>query len=93
MVRRRFAAEGIDTSALVTRTERATSTSAVLIDATGERSFAHYAGAPRLLDRAGPLGSARSVRSEPAMLVGYYPLMTRLQDDLPEVLRIARRAA
>ena len=39
VVRRRFAAEGIDTSALVTRSERATSTSAVLIDATRRAEF------------------------------------------------------
>ncbi len=51
VVRRRFAAEDIDTAAVATRTERATSTSAVLIDSSGERSFVHYAGAPRLLDK------------------------------------------
>jgi sugar/nucleoside kinase (ribokinase family) len=90
IVRRRFAAEGIDTSALVTRSERATSTSAVLIDSSGERSFAHYAGAPRLLDKRALLDRLDLFARSRAMLIGYYPLMTRLQDDLPEVLAAIR---
>jgi sugar/nucleoside kinase (ribokinase family) len=90
IVRRRFAAEGIDTAALETRSERATSTSAVLIDATGERSFAHYAGAPRLLDKRALLGRLDLFARSRAMLIGYYPLMTRLQEDLPEVLSAIR---
>ena len=51
VIRRRYAAEGIDTSALTDASDAPTSTSAVLIDPTGERSFVHYAGAPRLLDK------------------------------------------
>ena len=90
VVRRRFAAEGIDTSALATRSERATSTSAVLIDSGGERSFAHYAGAPRLLDKRALLDRLDLFARSRAMLIGYYPLMTRLQDDLPEVLAAIR---
>jgi sugar/nucleoside kinase (ribokinase family) len=90
VVRRRFAAEGIDTSALATRSERATSTSAVLIDSGGERSFAHYAGAPRLLDKRALLDRLDLFAHSRAMLIGYYPLMTRLQDDLPEVLAAIR---
>jgi sugar/nucleoside kinase (ribokinase family) len=86
VVRSRFAAEGIDTSAMVVNTERATSTSAVLIDETGERSFAHYAGAPRLLDKPALLDRLELFARSRAMLIGYYPLMTRLQDDLAEVL-------
>jgi sugar/nucleoside kinase (ribokinase family) len=92
IVRRRFAAEGIDTSALVTRSERATSTSAVLIDSGGERSFAHYAGAPRLLDKAALLARLDLFARSRGMLIGYYPLMTRLQNDLPEVLAAIRRS-
>jgi len=90
VVRRRFAAEGIDTAALATKSERATSTSAVLIDSSGERSFAHCAGAPRLLDKQALLGRLDLFARSRAMLLGYYPLMTRLQDDLPEVLAAIR---
>ncbi len=90
VVRRRFAAEDIDTAAVATRTERATSTSAVLIDSSGERSFVHYAGAPRLLDKQALIGRLDLFAQSRAMLIGYYPLMTRLQDDLPEVLAAIR---
>jgi sugar/nucleoside kinase (ribokinase family) len=90
VVRRRFAAEGIDTSAVTVNSERATSTSAVLIDANGERSFVHYAGAPRLLDKQALLARLDLFARSRAMLIGYYPLMTRLQDELPEVLAAIR---
>jgi sugar/nucleoside kinase (ribokinase family) len=90
VVRHRFAAEGIDTTAVDTRTERATSTSAVLIDSSGERSFVHYAGAPRLLDKQALIGRLDLFARSRAMLIGYYPLMSRLQDDLPEVLAAIR---
>ncbi|MEX2091778.1 MAG: carbohydrate kinase family protein [Pirellulales bacterium] len=90
VIRRRFAAEGIDTSSVATNTQRATSTSAVLIDERGERSFAHYAGAPRLLDKQALLDQLDLFARSRAMLIGYYPLMTRLQDDLPEVLAAIR---
>src|SRR5262245_46063257 len=56
VIRHRYAAEGIDTSGLVTHPTGATSTTAVLIDPSGERSFAHCVGAPRLLDKAALLG-------------------------------------
>jgi len=90
VIRRRFVAEGIDTSVLATNPERATSTSAVLIDSSGERSFVHYAGAPRLLDKSALLGQLDLFARSRAMLLGYYPLMTRLQDDLPQVLAAIR---
>jgi sugar/nucleoside kinase (ribokinase family) len=92
VVRHRFAAEGIDTSAVTVNSERATSTSAVLIDSSGERSFVHYAGAPRLLDKLALLGRLELFARSRAMLIGYYPLMTRLQNDLPEVLAAIRKS-
>ncbi len=90
IIRQRYADEGIDTSALTTHTERATSTSAVLIDERGERSFLHYAGAPRLLDKQALLDRFELFARSRAMLLGYYPLMTRLQNDLAEVLAAIR---
>ena len=90
VIRRRYAAEGLDTSEVTTNAERATSTSAVLIDARGDRSFIHYAGAPRLLDKRALLDRLDLFARSRAMLIGYYPLMTRLQDDLPEVLAAIR---
>ena len=90
ILRRRFAAEGIDTSSLTTHEERGTTTSVVLIDAGGDRSFVHYGGAHRLLDKHAVLSRLDLFARSRAMLIGYYPLMTRLRDDLPEVLSAIR---
>ena len=90
VIRRRYAAEGIDTSHLLTHPERATSTSAVLIDPSGERSFLHCAGAPRMLDKQAMLERLDLFANSRVVLLGYYPLMTRLQPDLPEVFAAIR---
>jgi sugar/nucleoside kinase (ribokinase family) len=90
VIRRRYAAEGVDTSALVTHPTGATSTTAVLIDPSGERTFMHCVGAPRLLDKQAMLSRLDLFAKSRAMLIGYYPLMTRLQPDLPEVLSAIR---
>jgi sugar/nucleoside kinase (ribokinase family) len=90
LIRRRYAAEGIDTSAVTTNAERATSTSVVLVDERGERSFIHYGGAPRLLDKRALLDRLDLFARSRAMLIGYYPLMAQLQDDLPEALAAIR---
>jgi sugar/nucleoside kinase (ribokinase family) len=92
VIRSRYAAEGIDTSALVTHPEGATSTTAVLIDPSGERSFVHCVGAPRLLDKATILARIDLFAKSRCTLFGYYPLMTRLQSDLPEVFAAIRKA-
>jgi len=55
-----------------------------------ERSFAHYAGAPRLLDKQALLGRLDLFARSRAMLIGYYPLMTRLQGDLADVFAAIR---
>ena len=73
VIRSRYAAEGIDTSALMTHPDGATSTTAVLIDPSGERSFVHCVGAPRLLDKEAVLVAARSVRQEPGDAVRLLP--------------------
>src|SRR3954470_14396618 len=91
VIRHRYAAEGIDTSALVTHPTGSTSTTAVLIDPSGERTFVHCVGAPRLLDREAMLSQLDLFASSRAMLLGYYPLMTRLQPDLPHVLAAIRK--
>jgi sugar/nucleoside kinase (ribokinase family) len=86
IIRRSYAAERIDVTGLLTRPDDATSTSAVLIDPRGERSFVHCVGAPRLLDGAAFRAHADLFRRSRAMLLGYYPLLPNLIDDLPEVL-------
>ena len=91
VIHHRYAAEGIDSSALITHPTGATSTTAVLIDPCGERTFVHCVGAPRLLDREAMLAQLPLFAKSRAMLLGYYPLMTRLQADLPEVLAAIRK--
>jgi sugar/nucleoside kinase (ribokinase family) len=91
VIRNRYAAEGVDTSALITHLTGATSTTAVLVDPSGERTFVHCVGAPRLLDREAMLGQLPLFARSRTMLIGYYPLMTRLQPDLPEVFAAIRK--
>lgn len=52
VIRRKLDAEGLNTQWLLAHPTGATSTTAVLIDPSGERSFAHCVGAPRLMDKA-----------------------------------------
>jgi sugar/nucleoside kinase (ribokinase family) len=92
VIRERYSAEGLDATALITRLDAATSTSAVLIDPAGERSFVHCVGAPRLLDGAAFRGRMDLFRRSRAMLLGYYPLLPNLIDDLPDVLAEIRGA-
>ena len=51
LIRGRYEQDGIDTGKLLNHETDATSTTAVLIDPSGERSFAHCVGAPRNLSR------------------------------------------
>jgi sugar/nucleoside kinase (ribokinase family) len=92
VIRDRYAAEGLDATAVASRGDAATSTSAVLIDARGERSFVHAVGAPRLLDGAAFRGRMELFRRSRAMLLGYYPLLPNLLGELPEVLAEIRAA-
>jgi sugar/nucleoside kinase (ribokinase family) len=92
LVRERLAAEGLDTTALEAAPDRATSTTAVLIDPSGERSFAHHVGAPGRLDLAfvrrhlGLFSSARMA------LVGYVGLLPALEPVLADALAAIRGA-
>ena len=58
---------------LVTHPTDATSTTAVLIDPSGERSFVHCVGAPQLLDRAAFLRPSRFVPPQPGDAAGLLP--------------------
>ncbi|MCC7475864.1 MAG: carbohydrate kinase family protein [Pirellulales bacterium] len=91
VIRHRYAEEGIDTTALLTHPTGATSTTAVLIDPSGERTFVHCVGAPRQLNQSTLLAKIDLFAKSRAMLIGYYPLMTNLQDDLPNVLAAVRK--
>ena len=90
IVRRRYREEGVDASRIVTRADDATSSTAVLIDETGEHSFAHYGGAWRLLDRAFLLDQLDLFEKSRFALFGYYSLMHGVEEDLPEILSALR---
>ena len=90
-VRRLFEAEKVDTTHLLTRGDAATSTTVVAIDPSGERSFLHCVGAPRLLDGEAIVQRADLWRRTRYLLLGYYSLMPRLEPELPEALAAVRR--
>lgn len=88
----RLAAQGVGTTGVERRSSGATSTTAVLIDSRGERSFAHHVGVARsfdvdLLRRHEPLFA----RSRFAVL-GYVGLLPGLEPRLAEAVATLRRA-
>jgi len=90
-IRSRLEAEGIDCTALLRHPTAATSTTAVLIDTSGHRSFVHCVGAPKLMDRALWLDHLDLFARSRMVLLGYYSLMPNLEDDLPELLAAIRK--
>jgi sugar/nucleoside kinase (ribokinase family) len=91
VVRRRLEGAGMDCSLLLTHPTAATSTTAVLIDPSSERSFAHCVGAPKLIDKSLLLANLDAFARSRMMLIGYYSLMPNLDPDLPEVLAAVRK--
>ncbi|XAM00379.1 carbohydrate kinase family protein [Phycisphaeraceae bacterium D3-23] len=79
--------EGVDTTRLLIHPDAPTSTTIVLVDDSGERSFLHAQGAPKRIDAAFFLDDAERWRGVGWVLLGYYPLLPNLIDDLPEVMR------
>ncbi len=90
LIRQRLRAEGVDAGRLLTHPHRGTSTTAVLIDRSGERTFAHCVGALRLMDKRLFLDNLDLFAESRMMLLGYYSLMPNLQPDLAEVLAAIR---
>ncbi len=86
LIRRRYQQEGIDTDGLITLATGATSTTAVLIDQSGERSFAHCVGAPKQMDKRLFFDHLDLFARSRMTLLGYYSLMPNLEPDLPEIL-------
>lgn len=90
VIQARYEVEGIDTSHLLSHPTAPTSTTAVLIDESGERSFLHAVGAPKLLEKQAFLSQLDFFAQSRAMLLGYFSLLPNLHDDLPEVLAALR---
>ncbi len=90
LIRERLQSEGVDTGRLLVHPQGATSTTAVLIDLSGERTFAHCVGAPRLMDKRLFLENLALFAESRMMLLGYYSLMPNLEAELAEVLAAIR---
>ena len=92
IIRDRYRELGIGDAGLFVHPTEATSASAVLVDPTGERSFAHCVGAPREIDKSWFEQHFDFLKKSRAVILGYFSLLPRLEPDLPEVLRMLRAA-
>jgi len=90
VVRSRLTAEGIDTAAIEPHATLATSTTAVLIDPSGERSFAHHVGAPQAIDLAFIQRQAALFGKSRMALVGYCGLLPALEPALADAVATIR---
>jgi sugar/nucleoside kinase (ribokinase family) len=85
LVRSRLEGEGIDAAGVGTASA-ATSTTAVLIDPAGERSFAHHVGACAAIDLAFIRDRLDLFARGRTALVGYLGLLPGLEPQLAEVV-------
>lgn len=90
IIRRALEDEGVDTSRMVSHATASTSTAAVFIDPSGERSFAYGMAATETLDRRTFLDNLDLFGSARMALIGYYSFLPNLENDLPEVLAAIR---
>ena len=92
LIRDRLRAAGLDDAAIETRAGAATSTTAVLIDPTGERSFAHHVGACAAVD-LGFIRRQRAILGRSGwVVVGYAGLLPGLEPDLAAAVELMRAA-
>jgi len=89
-IRRRLAAERIDTRDLVAHPRRGSSVTLVLVGRDREHTFAFHAGASQEIDRQFLLARLDRFAQARFALVGYYNLLPKLEHDLPEVLAAVR---
>lgn len=89
-IRDRYQQEGVLIDRLLVHPTGATSTTAALVDSSGERSFAHCVGAPRNMDREMFLDHMDLFARSRMTLIGYYSLMPNLERDLAEILAAIR---
>jgi sugar/nucleoside kinase (ribokinase family) len=92
VIRSRLTAEGIDTAPLIAHDTLGTSTTAVLIDPGGERSFAHHVGAPSAINLAFIERLAGYLARSHWALFGYLGLLPGLEADLGPAMAAAKQA-
>ena len=89
-IRQRYAAEGIDASQLQTCSGQHTSTTLVLVNAAGERSFIFDPGAAGQFSADLLRANRDLVARSKFLLFGYFGLVPAWDDELPEMLRFAK---
>lgn len=82
LIRQRLVAEGLDAGGIEAASGHATSTTAVLIDPSGERSFAHHVGACAVLDLAWIRKLLPHLARADWVILGYAGLLPALEPDL-----------
>ncbi len=92
LIRTRLAAAGLDVTGVETAQQAATSTTAVLIDPTGERSFAHHVGACAGLDLAFVQRHLPMLARAGWVVLGYAGLLPGLEPELGEAAAALRQA-
>ena len=92
VIRSSLTAEGIDTALLTAHGSLGTSTTAVLIDPGGERSFAHHVGAPSVIDLAFIESLSDSLSRSQWTLFGYLGLLPGLEPHLGKAMAAAKQA-
>ena len=92
VVRNLLQSEGVDDTLLEKHPSEPTSTTVVAVDPSGERCFFHCVGAPEHMDAAHVLGHLDVLARTGTFILGYYSLMPRLEDDLPDVFAQIRTA-
>jgi len=90
VIRSQYRKHDIASEGLLTRSGATTSVTAVMVDDHGQRSFAHCVGAAKQMDKAIYMQHLDLFANSRFALIGYYPLMPHLLDDLAEVLAAIR---
>ncbi|QDT09944.1 carbohydrate kinase family protein [Planctomycetes bacterium K23_9] len=80
-----YTAAGVDCSAITQHETLPTSATVVMIDADGQRSFVHSQGAPKAMTADDYHRSTALFKRSRAMLLGYYPLLPHMLDQLADV--------
>jgi len=91
-IRSRLTAAGVGTTAVESQPGEATSTTAALIDAGGERSFAHHVGAAGRLDVSCLRRHEEMFARSRFAVVGYVGLLPALEPHLAEAVAVLRAA-
>lgn len=92
LIRSRLEAERLDTAALAVHPTLATSTTAVLIDPSGERSFAHHVGAPHAIDVAFLRSQSGFFAKSRLAVIGYFGLLPSLEPAFAEGVAVVKAA-